>query len=404
MFPSSPSRSISLLLSLLFALTVSGGAHTISESTRTSSAASSRVVRGRPNKENPSGAWIAGTVFFDADNDGIYDPANERPIEGATVLADARIARSAKDGSYSMRDVAAGSRSLLVIWPTGQRTRIGLEVDVSSRPVILNIGMNERIQAQGVRSPKAEMPARDSTPRTSTPSLPVSTSHFLSPSTGDGSPVRPTRLAVNVVNATTEETVEIGSPAAARLKSTSAAPSPLAPSAAMTRTAASRFLRGYSTGDGAIDGYIVDSSRRHNIDPLLIYVQMGQESGYKKRARSPKGASGLMQLMPATARRLGVADIYDPQQNIEGGVKYMRILMDMFHNDLRLVLAGYNAGEGAVVRYGNRIPPYAETQHYVDRISATYRALSSSSTGRARVPCVDNALAFPSDIAAKAIP
>lgn len=141
-------------------------------------------------------------------------------------------------------------------------------------------------------------------------------------------------------------------------------------------------LKGHSTGDDLIDGYIVDSSRRHRIDPLLIYAQMGQESSFKRKALSNKGASGLMQLMPATARRLGVNNIYDPKENIEGGVKYMRILLDMFDGDLSLALAGYNAGEGAVIKYGYQIPPYNETKDYVRRISARYRSISNVNISR----------------------
>lgn len=141
-------------------------------------------------------------------------------------------------------------------------------------------------------------------------------------------------------------------------------------------------LKGHSTGDDLVDAYIVDSSRRYRIDPLLIYAQMGQESSFKPRALSNKGASGLMQLMPATARRLGVTNIYDPKQNIEGGVKYMRILLDMFDGDLRLALAGYNAGEGAVIKYGYQIPPYNETKDYVRRISARYKVIANASTSR----------------------
>src|SRR5207302_427901 len=141
-------------------------------------------------------------------------------------------------------------------------------------------------------------------------------------------------------------------------------------------------LKGFTTGDAAIDSYIVDSSRRYAIDPLLIYSQMSQESSFKLRATSYKGASGLMQLMPATARRLGVENIYDPKQNIEGGVKYMRMLLDMFGNDVNLALAGYNAGEGAVMKYGNQIPPYNETQEYVRRISSRYASISDGTYAR----------------------
>ena len=141
-------------------------------------------------------------------------------------------------------------------------------------------------------------------------------------------------------------------------------------------------MKGFTTGDMMIDSYIVDSSRRYGIDPLLIYAQMHQESSFKLKALSYKGASGLMQLMPATARRLGVTNIYDPKQNIEGGVKYMRMLLDMFGQDVNLALAGYNAGEGAVMKYGNQIPPYNETREYVRRISARYASISDGSYAR----------------------
>ncbi len=136
-------------------------------------------------------------------------------------------------------------------------------------------------------------------------------------------------------------------------------------------------LGGFTTGDSTIDNYIVTSSRRYDIDPLLIYAQMHQESGFKLKARSYKGASGLMQLMPATAIRFGVTDIYNPQQNIDAGVKYMRWLLNKFGGDVRLALAGYNAGEGAVMKYGNQIPPYNETQEYVRRITARYSQISN---------------------------
>jgi Transglycosylase SLT domain len=134
-------------------------------------------------------------------------------------------------------------------------------------------------------------------------------------------------------------------------------------------------MRGFTTGDATVDSYIATSSARYGMDPLLIYAQMSQESAFKKRATSNKGASGLMQLMPPTARRFGVTDIYDPQQNIDAGIKYMRWLLDKFGGDIRLALAGYNAGEGAVMKYGNQIPPYNETQEYVRRITARYASI-----------------------------
>lgn len=138
---------------------------------------------------------------------------------------------------------------------------------------------------------------------------------------------------------------------------------------------ANQTLGTLTTGDAEIDGYITDSCARHKIDPLLIYAQMTQESNFKAKATSYKGASGLMQLMPATAMRFGVRNIYDPQQNIEGGVKYMRWLLDKFDGDVQLALAAYNAGEGSVMKYDNRIPPYRETQDYVARITAHYEEI-----------------------------
>ena len=134
-------------------------------------------------------------------------------------------------------------------------------------------------------------------------------------------------------------------------------------------------LRGFTTGDAQIDAYISQAATHNGLDPLLIYSIMHQESSFKLRATSPKGARGLMQLMPGTAVRYGVTNIYDPKQNIEGGARYMRFLLDRFDGDLSLALAGYNAGEGAVEKYGWRIPPYAETQEYVRRISRRYNLL-----------------------------
>jgi Transglycosylase SLT domain len=148
------------------------------------------------------------------------------------------------------------------------------------------------------------------------------------------------------------------------------------PTGARLAMGSSTHLKGFTTGVPAHDQFIVESSQRYRIDPLLIYAQMHQESSFKIRATSHKGASGLMQLMPATARRFGVTKIYDPQQNIDAGVKYMRWLLDTFNQDVVLALAGYNAGEGAVMKYGWRVPPYRETQEYVRRISSRYSMIS----------------------------
>jgi len=113
-------------------------------------------------------------------------------------------------------------------------------------------------------------------------------------------------------------------------------------------------------------GDIIDSvSAKHGVPADLVRAMIRVESGYQQRARSRKGAMGLMQLMPETARRFSVADPYDPRQNIEGGIRYLKTLLDRF--PLRLALAAYNAGEAAIDRFSG-IPPYAETRDYVARI------------------------------------
>jgi soluble lytic murein transglycosylase-like protein len=131
-------------------------------------------------------------------------------------------------------------------------------------------------------------------------------------------------------------------------------------------------LGGFTTGNSDVDNFIVESGRRNSVDPLLLYSIMHQESSFKARALSNKGARGLMQLMPGTASRFGVTNIWDPKQNIEGGARYMRFLLNLFSGDVRLALAGYNAGEGAVMKYGYRVPPYSETREYVRRIGNRY--------------------------------
>ena len=141
-------------------------------------------------------------------------------------------------------------------------------------------------------------------------------------------------------------------------------------------------LEGFTTGNAEVDGYILESGKRHSVDPLLLYSIMHQESSFKRRALSHKGASGLMQLMPPTARRFGVTNIWDPKQNIEGGTRYVRFLLDFFQGDVALALAGYNAGEGAVIKFGYRVPPYAETQEYVRRIGRRYSLIRDPMAAR----------------------
>ena len=144
-----------------------------------------------------------------------------------------------------------------------------------------------------------------------------------------------------------------------------------APLTRLTNMNIGTSLEGFTTGNSVVDNFILESGKRNSVDPVLLYSIMHQESTFKQGAISPKGARGLMQLMPPTARRFGVTNIFDPRQNIEGGARYMRFLLDLF-KDVNLALAGYNAGEGAVMKFGYRVPPYRETQEYVRRISRRY--------------------------------
>jgi soluble lytic murein transglycosylase-like protein len=116
------------------------------------------------------------------------------------------------------------------------------------------------------------------------------------------------------------------------------------------------------------DDLIAKASEKYRVDSTLIKAIIKAESNFNHRAISPMGARGLMQLMPATAVTLQVKDSFHPENNIDGGVRYLRYLMNLFNGNLPLVLAAYNAGENAVLRYNNRIPPYQETQTYVRRV------------------------------------
>ncbi len=115
------------------------------------------------------------------------------------------------------------------------------------------------------------------------------------------------------------------------------------------------------------------AAKENNIDPALVHAVISAESGYNPFARSRRGAAGLMQLMPETARRFGARNRLDPGENIRAGVRYLRMLMDLFDHDLELVLAAYNAGENAVIRAGRRVPPYSETMTYVPRVLEYYK-------------------------------
>jgi len=144
----------------------------------------------------------------------------------------------------------------------------------------------------------------------------------------------------------------------------------------------SKKERGWSTGRPGLDNIIKVNGNKYNVDPYLIFLVMEQESHFNTHAVSPKGARGLMQLMPGTGARYGVRRPHDPGQNVAGGTRYLRELLDRFNNRVDLVLASYNAGEGAVLKFGHKVPPYTETRNYVKKISKRYKR----TTARTRKP------------------
>jgi soluble lytic murein transglycosylase-like protein len=141
---------------------------------------------------------------------------------------------------------------------------------------------------------------------------------------------------------------------------------------------------------GSLTEMIDAIAARNNVEPSLVHSVIKAESNYNPLALSPKGAQGLMQLIPSTARRFGVANSFNAQENIEGGVKYLKFLMDLYQNDYPRVIAAYNAGEGAVAKYGG-IPPYSETLNYVMRVAKnlkTARQYAEQKASKAAEPHV----------------
>lgn len=147
-----------------------------------------------------------------------------------------------------------------------------------------------------------------------------------------------------------------------------------------------RRERRWTTGGARLDQLIRENGARYGVDPYLIFLVMEQESHFNTRAVSPVGARGLMQLMPGTAARFGVRNAHDPAQSVAGGTRYLKQLLGRFNNRVDLALASYNAGEGNVVKFGYRVPPFRETRSYVRKIGSRYGSLAHARPGGEREP------------------
>ena len=186
------------------------------------------------------------------------------------------------------------------------------------------------------------------------------------------------KLCLATLVRTRSTPVDPPEPEATTVEVQPAAPAPQPSPPAVTRPASPRDAAGQAR-IRALAPLMAEVAQRHDIDPLLLHALAHIESRHQSQAISPAGARGLMQVMPATGRGLGLAqaerELLTPEANLDASARYLKQLQARFGNDLRLVLAAYNAGEGAVERYGRHVPPFAETQAYVRNVMAVYGEL-----------------------------
>ena len=152
-------------------------------------------------------------------------------------------------------------------------------------------------------------------------------------------------------------------------------PEPVTPSAlaATARSTSGGNSARITQANAPYNETVKNAAESSGVEGRLLHAVITAESNYNPRAVSPKGAGGLMQLMPKTARQYGVANVFDPKQNIQGGARYLAYLLTLFDNDLELTVAAYNAGENAVIRHGRKVPPFRETTAYVSKVINLYK-------------------------------
>ena len=173
-----------------------------------------------------------------------------------------------------------------------------------------------------------------------------------------------------------QEIVKVLTPHGRRMYSNTEEVYRLLPNTAVKKISFSLYVKDDSQPSPRLRELIQKISEQHGVDPELVQAVAKTESNFNPYAVSSRGALGLMQLVPDTAKRFGVSNVFDPEENIQGGVKFLRFLLGMFPESLPHVLAAYNAGENAVIRYKG-IPPYPETQEYVKKITQIYKKRSN---------------------------
>jgi soluble lytic murein transglycosylase-like protein len=254
------------------------------------------------------------------------------------------------------------SISLLLALPSQAAESIAAHLDSNGRLVFVNEPAPTSASSSKIAAPKA--------------------------SSSSSSPAQPKAEATSASRRVINSTQAPDSlPAVENLGSAIAQPPALAPAALGSPESAVASATASRSAD--LNSLIEQAAMRHQVDPELVKAIVKVESNFNPRAVSPAGALGLMQLIPATAMRFGVANPFDPQANLDGGVRYLKYLLGQYEGNVQLSLAAYNAGEDAVARSGGMIPSIRETQDYIRKIAQLYPQQAMSATGLPPAPSIE---------------